>query len=176
MKTNPFFNRLISILLVLCCAFAVGTLTVFAEPDEGEPVTSDASSALPEDPGENPAENPGENPAENPGENPAENPGENPPEVPGEEPYVEPTTQEPTEDYLGGWVEETTVYSEPANLGELPKAEPGEVSPASAVEIPEVTVSDASLFSGIVMWLCVALGIAVIVGVLVSKRTRRRGA
>ena len=67
----------------------------------------------------------------------------------------------------------TSAYSEPEHLGELPAVSPTQVVEATSVAIPVVAVSDASLFSGIVMWLCVALGIAVIVGVLVSRRTRR---
>ena len=65
-------------------------------------------------------------------------------------------------------------YKEPEHLEELPKAESG-VEEATAVPMPQVEVSDATLFSGIVMWLCVALGVAVLVGVMVSKRTGRRG-
>lgn len=67
----------------------------------------------------------------------------------------------------------TSAYVEPEHLGELPAVSPTQVVEATSVAIPVVAVSDASLFSGIVMWLCVALGIAVIVGVLVSRRTRR---
>lgn len=69
----------------------------------------------------------------------------------------------------------TSPYVEPEHLAELPAVSPTQVQEATSVAIPVVAVSDASLFSGIVMWLCVALGIAVVVGVLVSRRTRRRG-
>lgn len=69
----------------------------------------------------------------------------------------------------------TSPYVEPEHLAELPAVSPSQVQEATSVAIPVVAVSDASLFSGIVMWLCVALGIAVVVGVLVSRRTRRRG-
>ena len=67
----------------------------------------------------------------------------------------------------------TSPYVEPEHLAELPAVSPSQVQEATSVAIPVVAVSDASLFSGIVMWLCVALGIAVVVGVLVSRRTRR---
>lgn len=87
-----------------------------------------------------------------------------------------PLEQEPIYEYIYGYDEDvTTGYEEPEHLQDLPQANQGEVVEATAVVIPDVAVSDASLFSGIVMWLCVALGIAVLVGVLVSKRTMRRG-
>ena len=68
-----------------------------------------------------------------------------------------------------------TGYTEPEHLDELPTVSPYEVEEATAVVLPDVEVSDASLFSGIVMWLCVAVGVAVVIGVMVSKRTHRRG-
>ena len=77
-------------------------------------------------------------------------------------------------DYVYGYNEGENNYVNPENLEDLPQADESQVVDATAVAIPNVEVSDATLFSGIVMWLCVALGIAVIVGVLVSKRTRRR--
>ena len=68
-----------------------------------------------------------------------------------------------------------SAYEAPENLDKLPSVSSSQVhaEEATSVAIPVVAVSDASLFSGIVMWLCVALGIAVVVGVLVSRRTRR---
>lgn len=78
-------------------------------------------------------------------------------------------------DYIYDYFNGDSSYEEPDNLSDLPEAEDGQVVEATAVAIPAVAVSDATLFSGIVMWLCVALGIAVIVGVLVSRRTRRHG-
>ncbi|MBQ9514977.1 MAG: hypothetical protein IJR57_02595 [Ruminococcus sp.] len=67
-------------------------------------------------------------------------------------------------------------YTPNENLAELPTVAPAEVVAATAEPLPDVEVSDASLFSGIVMWLCVAVGISVVAGVMVSKRTHRRGA
>lgn len=69
----------------------------------------------------------------------------------------------------------TSTYIEPTHLNELPSVKEGEVVVATAIAVPQAEVSDASLFSGIIMWLCVAVGIAVVVGVMVSRRTRRRG-
>ena len=96
--------------------------------------------------------------------------------------YVEPTDP-PADSGDGGngydeYIEATeaeNTYTEPEHLNELPTAVSGEVIEATAVVLPDVEVSEASLFSGIIMWLCVAVGIAVIVGVLVSKRAHRRG-
>ncbi len=61
------------------------------------------------------------------------------------------------------------------NLDNLPTVAKEEVTAATAEPLPDVEVSDATLFSGIVMWVCVAVGISVVVGVMVSKRTHRRG-
>ena len=78
------------------------------------------------------------------------------------------------DDVIDG-VDAASAYTEPEHLDELPTADPNEVIEATAVVLPDVEVSDASLFSGLVMWLCVAVGIAVVIGVMVSKRTHRRG-
>lgn len=66
-------------------------------------------------------------------------------------------------------------YSKPENLDDLPAVSSPEVEVATAEPLPDVEVSDATLFSGIVMWLCVAVGISVVAGVMVSKRTHRKG-
>lgn len=67
-------------------------------------------------------------------------------------------------------------YTPDKNLSELPTVAPEEVPAATAEPLPDVEVSDATLFSGIIMWVCVAVGISVVAGVMVSKRTHRRGA
>ncbi len=67
-------------------------------------------------------------------------------------------------------------YTPNENLEYLPQVTPKEVVAATAEPLPDVAVSDATLFSGIVMWLCVAVGISVVAGVMVSKRIHRRGA
>lgn len=101
------------------------------------------------------------------------------PEAPQEQaPQQDQPQQEPNQWYdpIYSYEEDaTSPYVEPEHLAELPAVSSSQVQEATSVAIPVVAVSDASLFSGIVMWLCVALGIAVIVGVLVSRRTRRRG-
>ena len=55
----------------------------------------------------------------------------------------------------------------------MPEIESQEVATETTMELPEVEVSDTSLLGGVIAWLCVALGIAVIAGVLVSQRTRQ---
>ena len=66
-------------------------------------------------------------------------------------------------------------YTPNENLDNLPLVAAGDVIEATAEPLPDVAVSDATLFSGSVMWLCVAVGISVVAGVMVSKRTHRRG-
>lgn len=78
--------------------------------------------------------------------------------------YIEPTweeTQAPT--YYD-------VYGD-----ELPQVESQKVTEPTTEPIPDVEVSDTSLIGGVIAWLCVAVGIAVIAGVLVSQRTRQTG-
>lgn len=58
-------------------------------------------------------------------------------------------------------------------VDELPQVESYEVMVPTTGKLPEIEVSDASLMGGVIAWLCVALGIAVIAGVLVSQRTRQ---
>lgn len=57
---------------------------------------------------------------------------------------------------------------------ELPQVASEKVVEATTVKLPDVKVSDTTLVGGVIAWLCVAVGIAVIAGVLVSKRTRRK--
>lgn len=82
---------------------------------------------------------------------------------------------EDTDDFWGFDEEEETqpqtyyeVYGD-----ELPQVESQDVTEPTTVEIPEVEVTDTSLIGGVIAWLCVAVGIAVIAGVLVSQRTRQ---
>ena len=75
-----------------------------------------------------------------------------------EEEVTEPETQESEED---------------KPLFDLPEVESHEVIIPTTVKLPDIEVSDTSLMGGVIAWLCVALGIAVIAGVLVSQRTRQ---
>lgn len=174
MRRKPFLIHVISLLLALSVLFFASAFTAYAVGEDGEP---DGAQVY-----EEPAEYPQDTPVQEPQETPQEEPQQ---DIPAEEPQQEPAQEEPAQEepsytpiyeYIYGYGEDMiSEYVEPEYLGELPEVSAGEVVEATAVVIPEVAVSDASMLSGIVMWLCVALGIAVIVGVLVSKRTRRRG-
>ena len=163
MKQKHFVRQLISLLAVLCLVMALGIFTVFAEPNDGSQQEVPAQvDSMPED---------------MPQYNPENVPQEAQVEIPEEQPAPTEQQYEPIYEYINGGVDDGySTYEEPEHLNDLPEVSSGEVEIPKAVVIPDVAVSDASLFSGIVMWLCVALGIAVIVGVLVSKRTLRRGA
>lgn len=88
-------------------------------------------------------------------------------------------TENYTDDnYYEEYIEETEEVTEPPTYyevygDELPQVESQEITEPTIAKIPEVEVSDTSLIGGVIMWLCVALGIAVIAGVLVSQRTRQ---
>ena len=168
MKKKSFFINCISLLLVLGIVCVFGSYTVFADLNDQNPEIV----AQPEN---NYQENVGNPPAEEAPENPDENQDQNWQEQQ-EPPAQDPEQQEPRYEYIYGYSEDaTTSYEKPQYLDDLPEVSSEQVVEATAVAVPDVAVSDASLFSGIVMWLCVALGIAVIVGVLVSRRTRRHG-
>jgi len=163
MKQKHFVRQLISLLAVLYLVTALGMFTVFAEPESSSQGESPAQvSSMPE---------------EMPQYTPENMPQDVPAEVAEEQPAPTEQQYEPIYEYINGGVDDSySTYEEPEHLNDLPEVSSSEVDIPKAVVIPDVAVSDASLFSGIVMWLCVALGIAVIVGVLVSKRTLRRGA
>ncbi len=167
MKKKSFFINCISLLLVLGIICVFGSFTVFAEPnDENPDIVAQPDNNNQENLGNPPVEGAPENP-------PAENPDQNQQEQQ-EPPAENPEQQPPMYEYIYGYSEDaTTSYEKPQYLDDLPEVSSEQVVEATAVAVPDVAVSDASLFSGIVMWLCVALGIAVIVGVLVSRRTRR---
>ena len=158
MKHHRLYHHLISLLLALSMIAAVGCLCAAGEETQA-PVSQI------------------ENVQTEPYQQEAQ--AQSQPEAPQEQaPQQEQPQQEPNQWYdpIYSYEEDaTSPYVEPEHLAELPAVSSSQVQEATSVAIPVVAVSDASLFSGIVMWLCVALGIAVIVGVLVSRRTRRRG-
>ena len=169
MKQQRLLFKITSLLLMLSMVCSVGMLTVFAEPAE-EQAQEQQQQAQAETPQEEPQAQP-----EQP-EQPQEQQPEQPQSQPEQQQQPEPQQNE-WYDYIYSYDEDAvSSYVEPEHLSDLPEVSSQQVVEATAVPMPEVAVSDASLFSGIVMWLCVALGIAVVVGVLVSKRTRRRGA
>ena len=95
------------------------------------------------------------------------------PEVEEETEYIPEETMAPVEpeEEEQEVIEETQAEQKPVE--ELPQVESHEVIVPTTAKLPEIEVSDASLMGGVIAWLCVALGIAVIAGVLVSQRTRQ---
>lgn len=174
MKRN-LLNSIISFMLILCVISAFGAVTVYAEPaqDQGQNQQQDQGQeqqeAVPETPQSQPE-----------AQEQQETPQDQQQETPQEQPETPQQSQEQANewyDYIYSYDEDAvSSYVEPEHLGELPEVSSQQVVEATAVPMPTVAVSDASMLSGIVMLLCVVLGIAVVVGVLVSKRTRRRGA
>lgn len=144
MRTKKLIATLISLLTVIVMTGVV-SITAFAT-DENTPIFEEAT-----------AEVLTESPATEAVTTPVET----------EPPYVEPETQEETQ-------EETEAPTHYDVYGDdLPEVESHEVATETTVVLPEVEVSDTSLLGGVIAWLCVALGIAVIAGVLVSQRTRQ---
>lgn len=152
MRKKKMFHNWIAFMLAMLLMLGVFCCTAYAAPGDEEG-TSQAGDPAPAD-GTDPADTP-DDPAE-PTEQPTVAPTQSGEVEPTDAPDDQPTDHDSRQD-------------------ELPDAEDGDVVPATAIDVPAATVTDASLLSGIVMWLCVAVGIAVVVGVLVSKRTRRRG-
>ena len=168
-------NRFISFMLILCVISAFGAVTVYAEPAQEQQEQGQQQEAPAETPQEQPQSQPEAQEQQTPQDQPQEKQ-----ETPQEQPETPQQSQEQANewyDYIYSYDEDAvSSYVEPEHLGELPEVSSQQVVEATAVPMPTVAVSDASMLSGIVMWLCVVLGIAVVVGVLVSKRTRRRGA
>lgn len=174
MKNKRALSIILSLILSLTVLAAAGAVTAFAV---GEDEQQSATESHQENP---PADTPAADVTQQEQAPVDQQPADQPAEQPAEQPQAQPETSAPGNgqlyEYIYGYSEDvTSAYEEPQHLSDLPEVSPSEVVEATAVVIPEVAVSDATMFSGIVMWLCVALGIAVIVGVLVSKRTLRRG-
>ncbi len=174
MKNKRALSIILSLILSLTVLVAAGAVTAFAV---GEDEQQSATESHQENP---PADTPAADVTQQEQAPVDQQPADQPADQPAEQPQVQPETSAPGNgqlyEYIYGYSEDvTSAYEEPQHLSDLPEVSPSEVVEATAVVIPEVAVSDATMFSGIVMWLCVALGIAVIVGVLVSKRTLRRG-
>ncbi|WP_405357144.1 hypothetical protein [Ruminococcus sp.] len=182
MKHHRLLHHLISILLALSILAAVGCMSALAAPGDGNQNNSQPDQ--PQSQVETPQTGQGQQTqqgqqAQQGQQSQQEAQAQPQQEAPQEQaPQQDQPRQEPNQWYdpIYSYEEDTpSPYVEPEHLAELPAVSPSQVQEATSVAIPVVAVSDASLFSGIVMWLCVALGIAVIVGVLVSRRTRRRG-
>ncbi len=174
MKNKRALSIILSLILSLTVLAAAGAVTAFAV---GEEEQQSATEGYQENP---PADTPAADVTRQEQAPVDQQHADQPADQPAEQPQAQPETSAPGNgqlyEYIYGYSEDvTSAYEEPQHLSDLPEVSPSEVVEATAVVIPEVAVSDATMFSGIVMWLCVALGIAVIVGVLVSKRTLRRG-
>jgi len=91
-------------------------------------------------------------------------------EPPTDEP-TEEATEPPTEEESEEQTEETSESEEYYEDETLPQVE--DVTKPTEEEFPEYEISDISLLGGVISWLCVAVGIAVIAGVLVSQRTKQ---
>ena len=98
------------------------------------------------------------------------------------DPTASPATEEPEYDFDDTeeteYIEETEEPTQPPTYyevhgDELPTVPSEEIVLPTHMEIPEEEVSDSSLLGGVIAWLCVAFGIAVIAGVLFSQRTRQ---
>ena len=177
MKHHRLYHHLISLLLALSIFAAVGCMSALAAP--GDENQSNSQVETPQSQSEqNPQNRQDQQDQQAPAQERSqqEQPQQEQPQQ--EQPQQEQPRQEQNQWYDPIYTydeDATSPYAEPEHLAELPAVSPSQVQEATSVAIPVVAVSDASLFSGIVMWLCVALGIAVVVGVLVSRRTRRRG-
>lgn len=167
MKNKKFFARsaaAVMIVLILLCSL---TLTAYAAPDSGD----NGGNTVIDNP--DPVDTP--DPIDDGGQTddpPADDPADNN--------YTDPTDPPADSGDGGNGYDEviddvTEPIAETQNVDDLPYIDSAEVIEATAVVLPDVEISDASLFSGLVMWMCVAVGIAVVVGVMVSKRTHRRG-
>ena len=175
MKHHRLYYHLISFLLALSMIAAVGCMSALAAP--GDENQNNSQVETPQSQAEQNPQNPQDQQNQQNQQAPAqEQPQQEQPQQ--DQPQQDQPQQEQNQWYdpIYSYEEDaTSPYVEPEHLAELPAVSPSQVQEATSVAIPVVAVSDASLFSGIVMWLCVALGIAVVVGVLVSRRTRRRG-
>lgn len=177
MRRFVFFQNVLTLLLVLTMLCSALSLTVYAAPDGGDTEVSADSGDSGELPADDGAGDTGSDDAQSgdAGDPISDDPGE-PAEEPTEAPADNGADGNGYNDYIDNIddIDADSSYEEPEYLDELPTVSSGEVIEPTAVVLPDVEVTDASLFSGTVMWLCVAVGIAVVVGVMVSKRTRGR--
>lgn len=180
MKKNHFFIHCFTILTAAVFLLSCAVLTVYAAPDAGEGVDDGGSYVAPDTPVDGGDTSDG-------GSADGGVDTDEPVDDGGDSSYIDDPSDTDGGYDAGGSADEdingadgaddyTSSYVEPEYLDELPAVEAGEVIAATSVVLPDVEVSDASLLSGIIMWLCVAVGVAVVAGVMVSKRTRSRSA
>lgn len=159
MKNKNIFNAFVIVMTVMALVFAM-SFTVFATEAPVEEVPSEDYVQ------------PQEYPSENYVDDAEDNYDEPVYEEPSEEVYEEPS-QEEYDDSYENYVENTQPSSEDSYEGKLPQVSSENVTEPTTMKIPDIEVSDTSLIGGVIAWLCVAVGIAVIAGVLVSQRTRQ---
>lgn len=201
-KKDKFFQKFLTVLLAAIFLVSISVLTAAADPgdDGGVPVADDGGDYAADDGGYDTGDTPADggyidDGGDDSGDTPADggyvdggdyDSGDTPADS---DSYQTPTISVPDEvrdqyeqlrdSYINGLEDikdNISQYIPNDNLGSLPTVAPAEVVEATAEPLPDVAVSDATLFSGIIMWLCVAVGISVVAGVMVSKRTHRRGA
>lgn len=159
---------------VLCILCFAATLSVGAEPIDTPPdfpeYTEGDTEAFPE---ENPEEYPDESPEDYPEESPEDYPEDNTEQYPEDTEGALDTDETVTASDLAGEVETSTVpretEPEPTYRAPLPSLE-------TEVEIPEAIGSakeenEPNLFWGFVCWICIGVGIAVILAVLLTTKT-----
>ena len=111
------------------------------------------------------------------------------PEIPTQaptDPPTDPPTDAPTDAVTDAPTQEVTQAPTNAQVVEtqapqqsndkkdtLPKVNIGDVVVPDTLDIPKAEISDTSLMAGVISWLCVAVGIAVLAGVLVSQRAKQ---
>ena len=170
-----FFQHLLTILLAVSLLFSVSVMTAAADPGDGgdTPVGEEGGA----DPGSG-GDLPGSGSLDIEGGNADNGAGDNgnTPEVSAPEIQQDPYQEN---EYINNYEDipdNLSQYTPNENLSDLPEVTPADVEAATAAPRADNETSDATLFSGIIMWLCVAVGISVVAGVMVSKRTHRRGA
>ena len=195
---NKFFLRFFTVLTVLIFILSISVLAAHADPGDGsgEVITNDGGDSGNVDggSGDGGADSGNIDSGDGSGDTPVEGDGggsidggsntddgniyDTPTESPVQDSY-QSQYEQLRDSYINSLDDLDDVisqYTPNANLDSLPTVAPAEVAEATAEPLPDVEVSDATLFSGIIMWLCVAVGISVVAGVMVSKRTHRGGA
>lgn len=167
-KTKPFLTIAL-ILFTVVFVVSAGTSAVFAtdNPDSANGADDQGYAGI-------------DQPADDP------QPGDDLPEpAPDPDPYIPDEPADDQGDAAPDYSDDRDQYSQDdqqvyfetvpqQKVDELPQVESQQVDLAQNIKIPDIEVSDTSLMGGVIAWLCVALGIAVIAGVLASQRTRQK--
>lgn len=164
MKGYKVFWKIKSVCLILAlfCVFSV--VTVGAEPTVSDENTPEYSE-------------PQEYPEEIPEEIPEEYPEETPEDYPEEETQGEVTEETYTED-----ITESIGETEPTKPLKETEPEPTYRQPLPEIEAEDIVIPEAigsskeenepKMFWGFVSWICIGVGVAVILAVLLTTKTR----